>query len=189
MSRDGVGRVLERSDDPGVPEAVPRTLSEIADRLDVAMMDRVWVFPPLKRGRKESGLVVVSLHMDDDTERRRLVTISYAAERRGLELMLDSTYTEEGQAPPDMLPRVMEGVVRRAGEDHTAAREVEVERTPELFQDLLDEFDPKLFAPKPQVEPEADNGVSKVGPESGGALAAGSPSEQDDPRAVTMDPP
>lgn len=145
----------DRSDDPGVPEALPRTLALVGDRLDPGAMDRLWVFPPLKRGRRERGLVVASLHLEEDPDRRRLVTVAYAAERSGLDLTVESTFTEEGTAPPDMLPRVMEGVVRRAGEDHTDAREVEIERASERFDALLAEFDAGLFEPRPtEVEAE-----------------------------------
>lgn len=145
----------DRSDDPGVPEALPRTLFRVREELGVDAMDRVWVFPPIRRGRKESGLVVASLHLDDDAGRRRLVTVSYTADRRGLDLTVESSFTEEGSAPPDMLPRVMEGVVRRAGEDHTDAREVPIEREAERYEELLGEFDASLFAPVARTEVEA----------------------------------
>ncbi len=148
-------RTEERAEDPGVPEALPRTLVHLREQLGVDDMDRVWVFPPLKRGRRERGLVVVSLHLEDDPERRRLVTVSYSAERTGMELKVEPAFTEEGNAPPEMLPRVMEGVVRRAGENHTDAREVEIGREAGSFDALLGEFDESLFEPKP-VEVEAE---------------------------------
>ena len=155
MKAPPTGPADERAEDPGVPEALPRTLVRLRDRLGVDDMDRLWVFPPLKRGRRERGLAVASLHLDDDAERRRLVTVAYAAERSGLDLKVDVSFTEEGSAPPAMLPRVMEGVVRRAGEDHTDAREVEIERDVERFDALLAEFDPGLFEPVPErVEAE-----------------------------------
>ncbi|MEQ8329455.1 MAG: hypothetical protein RH859_03235 [Longimicrobiales bacterium] len=137
------------ADDPGVPEALPRTLVRIQDELGVEGLDRLWVFPPLRRGRRERGLVVASFHVTDEPDRRRLVTVAYAAERSGLDLTVQSTVTEEGTAPPDMLPRVMEGVVRRAGEDHSDAREVEIDRASDRYEALLAEFEPGLFEPRP----------------------------------------
>jgi len=134
----------ERAEDPGVPEALPRTLQLIRDRLDPDRMDRLWVFPPLKKGRRERGVVAVSLLMEGE-ERRRLLTVSYSAERSGRSLTVDHSFHEEGDAPPEFLPRVMEGVVRRAGEGHGDPREVAIEGAPEHFDALLDEFDPDLL--------------------------------------------
>jgi hypothetical protein len=134
----------ERVEDPGVPEALPRTLQLIRDRLDPDRMDRLWVFPPLKRGRRERGVVAVSLLMAGE-ERRRLLTVAYSAERSGRSLSVDHSFHEEGDAPPEFLPRVMEGVVRRAGEGHGDPREVAIEGAREHFEALMEEFDPDLL--------------------------------------------
>ena len=40
---------------PGVPEALPRTLEAVGQRLGHGAIDRLWVFPPLIQGRKERG--------------------------------------------------------------------------------------------------------------------------------------
>ena len=125
-----------RSEDPGVPEALPKTLNELKARVDPGTMDRLWVFPPLRRGRRERGLVAVSVFLEDD-ERRSLLTASYVSERSGLDLTIDSTFTQEGDAPPDFMPRIMEGVVRRSGEGLGEPTEVEIDRDPERFETLL----------------------------------------------------
>lgn len=137
-------REEERPEGPGVPEALPRTLVHLRDRLGVERVDRLWIFPPIRRGRRESGLVAVSL-FSEDGERRRLVTVAYTAERSGLDLKVEHVYHEEGEAMPDLLPRIMEGVVRRAGEAHGEPRHVEIEGAEEGFVALLDEFDPALL--------------------------------------------
>ena len=49
------------SEDPGVPEALPRTLVHLRERLGAERVDRLWIFPPLRRGRRERGVVAVSL--------------------------------------------------------------------------------------------------------------------------------
>jgi len=136
----------ERSEDPGVPEALPRTLVLARGRLGVERVDRLWIFPPLKRGRREWGLVTASLFLDGQ-ERRRIVTIAYTAERTGRGLGVDQAFHEEGDAPPESLPRVMEGVVRRAGEAYGDPREVEIGGDPGRFEALVDEFDPTLLVP------------------------------------------
>lgn len=141
-------RADEKSDDPGVPEALPRTLVHARTRITPERVDRLWIFPPIKRGRRERGLLALSTFLEGE-ERRRILTVSYTAERTGRSLTVEHAFHEEGDAPPDFLPRVMEGVVRRAGEGYGEPREVEIEGDPERFDALMDEFDPALLAQEP----------------------------------------
>ncbi|MCG6987501.1 MAG: hypothetical protein LJF06_04920 [Gemmatimonadetes bacterium] len=135
----------ERSEDPGVPEALPRTLAGVRERLGAVAVDRLWIFPPRRRGRRESGLVAVSVFLEGE-ERRRLLTVAYTAERTGRSLTVEPVFTQEGEAPPELLPRVMEGVVQRAGQGHTDPREVHIGGDPTSFGALMEEFDPALLA-------------------------------------------
>lgn len=163
---------------PGVPEALPRALAALAGRLDPASLERIWIFPPLVRGRREWGLVAASCAArpgsssgargvgaegvgaeDVGTEEgedaagndapkedgRTLYTVPYAAERSGRGLYLDVTLREQGQAPHDRLPRVMDGVARRSGDDLGDPREVRIDGDPARFAELMDEFDAALF--------------------------------------------
>ena len=129
---------------PGVPEALPRTLRMLAGRLGVDQIDRLWIFPPLIRGRREWGLVAASVYTAD-RERRRLVNAPYSAERTGQVLSMHSDLNEQGEAPPDLLPRVMDGVVRRAGDELGEPREVTLEGRGQAFEELMGEFDPALL--------------------------------------------
>ena len=131
--------------DPGVPEAIPRTLQMMARRLGESEIDQLWVFPPLIVGRKERGLVAASCFTEDGA--RRLYTAPYAAERTGTNLSVESGIAEEGQAPPDRLARVMLGVVRRSEIDLGEPRMVEIAGDPEKLMALLDEFDTDLLEP------------------------------------------
>lgn len=139
---------VEKAEDPGVPEALPRALVHARARLAPERLDRLWIFPPVRRGRKERGLVAVSVFLEGD-ERRRLFTLTYAAERTGRGLTVDQAFHEEGDAPPELLPRVMEGVVRRAGEAYGEPREVEIAGDPLKFDALVVEFDPALLVADP----------------------------------------
>jgi hypothetical protein len=138
----------ERSEDPGVPEALPRSLVHARDRLGVEGIDRLWIFPPIRRGRRERGVLAMSLYLEGG-ERRRLLTLAWVAERTGKGLTLDHVLHEAGEAPPELLPGIMAGVVRRAGEAYGEPREVEVEGSAERFGALVDEFDPVLLATEP----------------------------------------
>ncbi|MDH5590320.1 MAG: hypothetical protein OEZ65_08805 [Gemmatimonadota bacterium] len=131
--------------DPGVPEGLPRALLHLRSRLGVETLDRLWIFPPIRRGRKESGLVAAGFRTDDE-DRRRLVTVSYVAERTGVALVVEPTITPEGDAPPEAFPRIMLGVVRRLGDEGKGEpREVEIDGSDEAFTRLMEEFDSALL--------------------------------------------
>ncbi len=131
-----------------MPEALPRSLVHARDRLGVEGIDRLWIFPPIRRGRRERGLVALSLYLDAEEGRRRLLTLAYLSERTGKGLTLEHVFHEEGEAPPELLPRIMAGVVRRAGEAYGEPRVVEVEGSPDRFTALVEEFDPDLLVPE-----------------------------------------
>ena len=133
---------------PGVPEALPRTLHHIVERLGLDRVDRLWIFPPLMRGRREWGLVAASVYTED-LERRRLHSASYTAERTGQGLSVVHDLKEQGDAPPDRFPRVMEGVVRRAADELGEPREIVLEGKAEALEELMAEFDPSLLESTP----------------------------------------
>ena len=76
-----------------------------------------------------------------------MYTASYAAERTGTSLSVENGIADEGQAPPDRLARVMQGVVRRSEIDLGEPRMVEIAGDPEKLRALLDEFDADLMEP------------------------------------------
>jgi len=122
-----------------VPEALGRLLASLEKRVGVGSMDRIWVFPPLVRGRKEWGLVAVSC-VTEDPLLRTLVTGRYSAELTGTGILFESEFIAEGAAPPGRLPPVMDGVVRRSDLPLGVPREREIGGDPEKFVDLLSEF-------------------------------------------------
>jgi hypothetical protein len=126
--------------DPGVPEALPRTLIRLRERLGVSTLDRLWIFPPTRRGRREQGLIAVSTFQEGE-DRRGLLTLSYTAEHTGKGVTVEPVFTEEGEAPPDRFPAVMQGVVQRGGDGRGEPREVEIDGSPVKFEELLEEFD------------------------------------------------
>ena len=136
---------MKNEGDPGVPEAIPRTLQRMVRCLGESEIDRLWLFPPLIVGRKERGLVAASCFTEDGA--RRLYTAPYSAERTGTSLSVENGIAEEGQAPADRLPRVMQGVVRRSDIDLGDPRMVEIAGDTERLRALLDEFDADLLEP------------------------------------------
>ncbi|HCR03920.1 MAG TPA: hypothetical protein DIU18_01890 [Gemmatimonadetes bacterium] len=129
---------------PGVPEALPTTLYRIVEQLGLERIDRLWIFPPLMRGRREWGLVAASVYTDN-LERRRLHSASYTAECTGQGLSVVHDLKEQGDAPPDRFHRVMEGVVLRAADELGEPREIVLEGKSKAFEEMMANFDPKTL--------------------------------------------
>lgn len=136
--------------EPGVPEALPRALRALAERVPPTTMDRVWIFPPLRTGRRETGLVAAGCYTDGP--RHLLVTLSYRSEETGRGVTFESSFQEEGEAPPDRLPRIMDGVVRRLEETPGDPRSHEVAGRRERLAEIVAELGGEL----PEPAPEAD---------------------------------
>lgn len=130
----------QAKNDPGVPEALPRTLIRLRDHIGVENIDKLWIFPPVRRGRREQGLVAVSTFQASE-ERRSMVTVAYNAEHTGKGVTVEPTFTTEGEAPADRFPPVMQGVVRRSGDGSEEPREVAIGASPEKFEALMEEYD------------------------------------------------
>ena len=126
-------------DDIGVPEALPKALERLREHLDVGTLDRIWIFPPLRRGRRERGLIAVCAFQEGE-ERRSLITMTYAAEHTGkVGVTIETAFTHEGEAPADRFPTMMKGVVLRGGEERGEPREVEIGGSADRLDELLEE--------------------------------------------------
>lgn len=123
--------------DPGVPDALSRAGRLLGERVTAERIDRLWVFPPSRLGRVERGLLVASLLLADDPDRRLLVTLRYTAEETGKGISFVPLLQEEGVAPPDRLPRIITGVVRRSGMDAGDPTELLIEGRGEPYSEWL----------------------------------------------------
>jgi hypothetical protein len=137
--------------DPGVPGALGEALRRLTDRMPPERVDRLWIFPPIRKGRRESGLLAASCFAGSD--RRLLVTLAYRAEETGSGIAFDASFQEEGEAPDDRLPRVIEGVIQRSGEQLGEPRSVDLGGVPEALEDLLSGIDPGQEASLPGGPP------------------------------------
>ena len=133
-------QAIESSRDPGVPEALPRVLIRVRDHFGSELIDRLWLFPPVRRGRREQGLVAVSTFLEGQ-ERRAMVTVAYTAEHSGAGGSIETSFTQEGEAFPERFPAVMLGVVNRTRETPGEAREVEISGSGQKFEELMEDFD------------------------------------------------
>ncbi len=133
-------QATESSRDPGVPEALPRVLIRVRDHFGSELIDRLWLFPPVRRARREQGLVAVSTFLEGQ-RRRAMVTVAYTAEHSGAGVSIETCFTQEGEAFPDRFPAVMLGVVNRTKETPGEAREVEISGSGQKFEELMEGFD------------------------------------------------
>ena len=133
-------QAIESSRDPGVPEALPRVLIRVRDHFGSELIDRLWLFPPVRRGRREQGLVAVSTFLEGQ-QRRAMVTVAYTAEHSGAGVSIETWFTQEGEALPGRFPAVMLGVVNRTKETPGEAREVEISGSGQRFEELMEGFD------------------------------------------------
>jgi len=133
-------QAIESSRDPGVPEALPRVLIRVRDHFGSELIDRLWLFPPVRRGRREQGLVAVSTFLEGQ-ERRAMVTVAYTAEHSGAGVSIETSFTQEGEAFPERFPAVMLGVIDRTRETPGEAREVEISGSGQKFEELMEDFD------------------------------------------------
>lgn len=123
--------------DPGVPDAICRAGRFLGEQVMLERLDRLWVFPPSRLGRVERGLLVAALLIPEDPERRLLVTLRYTAEETGKGITFEPVLQEEGVAPPDRLPRVITGVVRRSGMEAGDPTELSLGGSPDTYSQWL----------------------------------------------------
>lgn len=92
-----------------------RVAQSVAERIPRDLIDRIWLFSPVRREEREWGTAVVSCRMDDG--RSRIFTASYLMVVRGRERGQGRVTIEEvGESPPDVVQDVLAGVQERAGE-------------------------------------------------------------------------
>ncbi|TVR60916.1 MAG: hypothetical protein EA422_13335 [Gemmatimonadales bacterium] len=139
-NRRADGTYLMAGSDPGVPDSMPRALRALAAAVDPGRLDTLWLFPPLRSGRKETGVLAAGC-LVAEPDRRVLVTLAYRSEETGAGIEFNTAIHEEGEAPRDRLPRIMAGVVRRMDGAGGDPRRFDVEGDPARLDEVLAELD------------------------------------------------
>jgi hypothetical protein len=131
-------------------------VAAVAQHVPVAIIDQLWIFPPRRVAAGESVVVVIGAFDEGGTEgeRRRISTARFtvARNRKG-EASVSVRFDEHGAAPVDAITRIVQGVLRRMGED-TAAEPQEV--TVAGRQQRWDELLVELGARPPRSESAED---------------------------------
>ncbi|HEX6694223.1 MAG TPA: hypothetical protein VF035_06000 [Longimicrobiales bacterium] len=126
--------------------AVHALLASVAERVGIDAVDQIWIFPTRRIAVGESTVIVFAL-CEDDPDRRRVLTARFTVTRdkKGVAKVQDRI-DEHGSAPVGSVERVVEGVLRRLGEDiEQPPRNERIDRSFEAWTDLLTE----LGAPRP----------------------------------------
>src|SRR5690606_3890493 len=129
-------------------EAAPHALLDrVGTRIPPEIIDEIWIFPTRRAGGLESSVFVVTA-FGDDPERRRVVTAHFAVTRdKQGRPQITARVEEHALAPATALSRVVDGVLRRLGDELAQAPRAEhIERDPERWQSLRID----LGAPSPR---------------------------------------
>lgn len=107
--------------------ALHALVDRIPEHTPVAIIDYLWIFPPRRIAVGESIVIVIAA-FDADPERRRVATAHFTVtrDRKGTPTV-QTRFDEHGTAPASAVPRIVQGVLRRLGEDtDTPPREEQV---------------------------------------------------------------
>jgi hypothetical protein len=100
--------------------ALHALIEQVPGHVALELIDYLWIFPPRRVAAGESVVVVIA-GFDDDEARRRVFTLRFtvARNRKGVASVI-TRFDEHGAAPAPALPRIVQGVLRRLGEDAEA---------------------------------------------------------------------
>jgi hypothetical protein len=168
MSSTGWANIGE---DAGAPHAL---LARVAEHVPIARMDQLWIFPPRRIAAGESTVVVVGAFDDDD--RRRVITARFTVlrNRRG-DAAVSAAFDEHGTALKAAIPRIIQGVLRRLGEDPAAEpQHVAISGQRQRWDALIVELGGRPLPDPPQRH---DDTMSDVASSSSDDVAATGPAD------------
>lgn len=97
--------------------ALHALIERIPAHVAPASIDCVWIFPVRRIASGESTILVVAA-FDNDPGRRRVITARFTVTRnRTGTAEVQERIDEHGTAPASAVPRIVQGVLRRMGED------------------------------------------------------------------------
>jgi hypothetical protein len=102
-------------EDEAAPHALLRRVSAY---VPITAIDSIWIFPTRRSGAIESTVLVLSTFDGDGDERRRVGAIRFLVtrDRKGRATIEDQIH-EYASAPTGAIQRVVDGVMRRLGDE------------------------------------------------------------------------
>jgi hypothetical protein len=99
---------------------VPALLNRLAVAVPPETIDELWIFPTRRLAGVGSTVLVLALY-SDEPDRRRVATVHFKATRNKKgEATVETVLEDHAVAPADRLTRVIDGVLRRLGDDLAA---------------------------------------------------------------------
>ena len=121
--------------------AIHALLQRVGEHVSVPLIQDLWIFPPRRIAAGESIVIVVGAAGENE-DRRRIITGHFTVIRnkKGA-ATVTARFDEHGTAPTSAVPRIVQGVLRRLGEDVDALPREEIiaasrERWDALISDL-----------------------------------------------------
>jgi hypothetical protein len=151
-------------DDPGALHAL---VERITEHIAVSTIDYVWLFPARRVAVGESIVVVIGA-FDEDPDRRRVSTAHFtvARNRKGA-ASVTAGFAEHGTAPSSAVPRIVQGVLRRLGEDAEAEpREELIAGEQERWDAMIVELGGNPAATRVELADEVAAGTNHDSPTS-----------------------
>ena len=172
-----VSKWINAGPDEGALHAL---LERVAERIPRQRIDGLWIFPTRMAAGAESTVIVVAA-FDDDPDRRTVATAHFRVTRdkRG-KASVALTLQEHGSAPVGATQRVVDGVLRRLGDEvgKEAPRQVEIGGDAEAWWTLYGEMGGERVEAGGEggrgVEGEAEAGSGEVAGDAGTRAGTGS---------------
>lgn len=117
-------------------------LHALAPQVPAETIDELWIFPTRRSGKSESAVVVASAFVSPGDDRRRIITAHRTIRPELGKKVAQEVITEQGIAPAERVPRLVEGVLRRLDEELAALtpRAVRIAGEVERWEELLTEL-------------------------------------------------
>jgi hypothetical protein len=167
--------LIGRADSGGVPALLERLSASVP----IDSIDELWLFPTRRLTGVESTVLVLSLYTDEH-DRRRVATVHFKATRnkRG-EATVETVLEDHAVAPADRLTRVIDGVLRRLGDDLSSTpRAARISGEDERYEALIEaiasniELEDALERVRERPARIADHG-SQIAEQQGGGVGGG----------------
>jgi hypothetical protein len=143
-------------DDEG---ALPALLRRVADRVSPDSIDALWIFPTRRGNGAESTVIAISA-FDQDRTRRRVGAVRFLVtrDRKGTASVTENL-DECASAPPDAVPRIIDGVLRRLEHENAAPpRHEPIGGDPQRWAEMLARLsDPSAPAPSALAAIDSDS--------------------------------
>lgn len=145
--------------------ALHALLQQLPQHIAIQLIDCLWIFPARRIAIGDSVVIVVAAR-DDDAGRRRVMTAHFtvARNRRGV-AHVSELFDEHGTAPDTAVPRIIQGVLRRLGEEVGAEpREVQIGGDQDRWDALVIELGGRIPSAEPADDPATGSDPASTGP-------------------------